>query len=939
MRKVTILFTVQCLALTVWVSLPQNYQLPQDWLLNSKSFKSKITTDKVNNRLTLTNGLVSRTFSIEPNGATVDFRNLMTGESLLRAVEPEAVVWINGQRYEVGGLQGQSNHAFLREDWINNLSGDPLSFQLKSYKKTGIKKRFEWNRTRHHDQSLAWPARGTAVQFTYELDAETELKESDFRQVTFSNNIENGFVDAWTISKTDKHPRANFNNEGKSGEIYTPANSSVLAEKQFKKFCNYLAVTLNTGTDKSTTYAPAVAVKVKNKFMKFNLQTANNHFALEFDGKVQKKKNSFVKAGMDFTFITKIDKETVSFYAAQGQNESLIFSVKLAGARSFQQVKIGKMGIEGKFEDGSEVGEIGRCRFISVIGKGNVDRRALNSFKNKRKDAKGVTVDIFYEIYDGIPVIGKRVEVKNSSGKDINVDRFILEQLAFVEYESSVETRKDRVFNTPNVAVETDYSMGGFSPNNSMRKSYRWKHDPRYNTQVHWPRCELCMLEVAPEFGPDQTVKNNATFETYNSWLVVYDSYDRERKGLTYKKMMRTLAPWVTENPIMYHCTSSNPKFVKEKIDECAATGFELLIMSFGSGFNYESDDPAYIAKWKEVVDYGKSKGVEVGGYSLLASRRISPAEDNCHYENGKVGASPFGNCPNLVAPWAQNYFKKLQNFMKTAGLCALENDGSYPGAQCSKNRPGTAQKGWNSSRWAQFQEIKKHYRKCRELGVFLNAPDWYFMNGANKTGMGYREVNWSLPRAEQLLHTRQNIYDGTWIKAPSMGWMFIPLTVYHGGGKAATVEPLNENLMHYEGMLASNLLLGTQFSCRGPRLYDTENTKRTVKKWTDLYKKHRAILESDLLHLRRADGKDIDYMLHVNPNLKEKAFLAVFNPLKRAVKKTISVPLYYAGLYDETTVTDMNGKSKVYKLNRSQKMQLNINIPAGGIQYFIFTN
>jgi hypothetical protein len=41
---------------------------------------------------------------------------------------------------------------------------------------------------------------------------------------------------------------------------------------------------------------------------------------------------------------------------------------------------------------------------------------------------------------------------------------------------------------------------------------------------------------------------------------------------------------------------------------------------------------------------------------------------------------------------------------------------------------------------------------------------------------MGYREVNWSLPRDRQIVLGRQNIYDGTWGKTSSMGWMFVPL-------------------------------------------------------------------------------------------------------------------------------------------------------------------
>ena len=81
----------------------------------------------------------------------------------------------------------------------------------------------------------------------------------------------------------------------------------------------------------------------------------------------------------------------------------------------------------------------------------------------------------------------------------------------------------------------------------------------------------------------------------------------------------------------------------------------------------------------------------------------------------------------------------------------------------------------------------------------------------------GYREVD---ARAQQVIHTRQNIFDGT-VQAPRMR-MFVPLTQYHGGGAAATVEPLDQHLEHYTAMLAGNLGAGVQACYRGPRLYDT---------------------------------------------------------------------------------------------------------------------
>src|SRR6185369_4735366 len=184
-------------------------------------------------------------------------------------------------------------------------------------------------------------------------------------------------------------------------------------------------------------------------------------------------------------------------------------------------------------------------------------------------------------------------------------------------------------------------------------------------------------------------------------------------------------------------------------------------------------------------------------------------------------------------------------------------------------------------------------------------------LSGGNKTGMGYRETNWSLPRAEQELIERQNIYDGTWNKTASMGWMFVPLTEYHGGGAAATIEPLNQHLDHYERMIESNLALGVEACYRGPRLYDTDRTRATVKTKVDWFKAHRDILESDLIHGRRADARDVDWMLHVNPNLKEKGMLVVFNPRSEQVTRTLRVNLYYAGLAGSVHVREEGKAAK----------------------------
>jgi len=201
---------------------------------------------------------------------------------------------------------------------------------------------------------------------------------------------------------------------------------------------------------------------------------------------------------------------------------------------------------------------------------------------------------------------------------------------------------------------------------------------------------------------------------------------------------------------------------------------------------------------------------------------------------------------------------------------------------------------------------------------------------------MGYREVNWSLPRAQQLIIARQNIFDGVWEKLPTMGWMFVPLTQYHGGGAAATLEPLSENLPDYEGHLANLMGSGVPAAYRGVRLYDTLKVRDAVIKWTSFYKTHRDILNSEIIHLRRASGRDIDFFMHVNPFIQEKGALIVYNPLNEPVKRTIKVPMYYTGL--ENSVLVKHGTCEgVLKMDRRGALNLEIEIPARGSGAWFF--
>ncbi|MEO6686988.1 MAG: alpha-galactosidase, partial [Dyadobacter sp.] len=288
-----------------------------------------------------------------------------------------------------------------------------------------------------------------------------------------------------------------------------------------------------------------------------------------------------------------------------------------------------------------------------------------------------------------------------------------------------------------------------------------------------------------------------------------------------------------------------------------------------------------------------------------------------------------------MGSKWGLEYIETLKRFMTATGFNIFENDGPYPGDVCaSTTHPGHL--GLADSQWKQMELQKGLYRWCNENGIYVNAPDWYFLDGTNKIALGYREVNFSLSREQQMILNRQNIFDAMWNEIPSMVWGFVPLTKYQGGGPEAILEPLSEHLDAYKQLMMQYYGAGIQACYRGPRLYDTDVTKKTVVEVIDWYKKYRDILNSDVIHLRRADGRDWDGILHVNPALKEKGLVMLYNPLNESITRDINLPVYYTSKHASLKIREKEGAAKTYQVDREFNAPVTVQIPARSYTWLV---
>ncbi|MGD9328457.1 MAG: hypothetical protein PVH48_05770, partial [Cyclobacteriaceae bacterium] len=173
------------------------------------------------------------------------------------------------------------------------------------------------------------------------------------------------------------------------------------------------------------------------------------------------------------------------------------------------------------------------------------EEEQLKSLQNHfGKDLAGslgqMEVEVHYEMYDNIPLLSKWIVVKNNSNQEFRLDNFQSEILAFVEPESVVGDKD--TWKLPLIGIETDYAFGGsMSQEASAGNSYSWEVDEEYKTIINYSRIQPSMLVVSPMIGPGIDIEPGGIFTSYKVFELVHDNSDRERQGLGFRKMYRTI--------------------------------------------------------------------------------------------------------------------------------------------------------------------------------------------------------------------------------------------------------------------------------------------------------------------------------------------------------------------------------------------------------------
>ena len=426
----------------------------------------------------------------------------------------------------------------------------------------------------------------------------------------------------------------------------------------------------------------------------------------------------------------------------------------------------------------------------------------------------------------------------------------------------------------------------------------------------------------------------NNPFESFRVITLYGDSEENERMGLGVRKLTRLLAPQTSETPMFMHLTDTTPVGVKKAVDQIVATGsgFDMIIFSFGSGFNLESTDPTYQAEIKASVEYANAHGVEIGGYDLISLSLTGKGYDAIDPATNKSAGS---TC--FASGWNRGLLKQVMSFIDATGLSMVETDGPFGGTPCGSHDHDHY--GAEDSVQAQWENQVAFYAALRERGVFIHAPDDYtFAGGANKDCGWYTEMQFSLPRWQHISISHAEVFDHTFFNTPTEKWMFSPLVDYHSGGPAAALEPFSQTGDAWEWTLANYIGAGVGTCYRGNQLYDSPIVQAMVSKWMKFWVKYRSILTQDIIHVRRPDMQSVDCILHVTANSSSTiaALAMLYNPTLSTQTRKLALPLYYTGEDGEVELAQEEGAFAAVTLARDYTISVSATLPPHGVTYFV---
>lgn len=145
-----------------------------------ESLSLQVTLVKSGDRISLTNGLITRQFTLSPAFGTVEYRSEIESRSIIRAINDEAKLTLDGVDYGVGGLRvvNSSTHAYLNRSNLA-FSSDVDAFQFSNYTTSPPAALFHWvPGLRHSPFSSSWPPNGLKLSISFVPPSSAKIDHS-----------------------------------------------------------------------------------------------------------------------------------------------------------------------------------------------------------------------------------------------------------------------------------------------------------------------------------------------------------------------------------------------------------------------------------------------------------------------------------------------------------------------------------------------------------------------------------------------------------------------------------------------------------------------------------------------------------------------------------------------------------------------------------------
>jgi len=347
---------------------------------------------------------------------------------------------------------------------------------------------------------------------------------------------------------------------------------------------------------------------------------------------------------------------------------------------------------------------------------------------------RAARVSVHYEMYDGMPVLRKWVEVSHagsSSGggsagggagggagdaaaaadgsdddvqKPLVVDTLNYEMLRAPNFGPEAMTIVQQQANNP---TPFDQQPRGGNPSFPGRDFSLWFLDPDYDAccdhELHVTYTLFTFLIVGytanKQFGgptgPGALVHPGGTpFASLSVRTVLHDSTSSERQGLGVRMMHRKLAPQLLEQPVPFMIQDiTSSAAMRLAVDQASDAGYELVIVGFGAagwcGMCFGQLDNATFRGWfKGEVGYARSKGVEVSAYTLMQHNGWGESIPTAEQTLARDGVTR-GPTACFATDWHATYRQAVLDFVTETGMGGLETDGQYAFASAPVALPG----------------------------------------------------------------------------------------------------------------------------------------------------------------------------------------------------------------------------------------------------------